>query len=257
MGWLRHQRQQDLHQQRPALRPAGAGRQDRPGGRCKGVSLFLVDTKSPGFTRGQNLEKIGQHAGDTSELFFNDLRVPADALLGGVEGQGFVQMMRELPRDASSSACRRCMGPKGALDATVKYVQVQERQAFRPGDWPVPEHALHAGAMRQRHRRRRGVLNASVAAYERGELTPRPRVRSSCTPLEVMGRVADACLQLFGGYGYMAEYPISRFWTDARVLRIYGGTSGNHERAGGALVAGALRTDPRVSPQTLQKANGR
>ncbi len=92
------------------------------------MSLFLVDTKTPGFTRGQNLDKIGQHAGDTSELFFNDLRVPTNALLGGVEGQGFVQMMRELPRERLVIGVQAVYGAKGTLDATVKYVQ--ERQAF-------------------------------------------------------------------------------------------------------------------------------
>ena len=95
---------------------------------AKGVSLFLVDASTPGFTRGQNLEKIGQHAGDTSELFFNDMRVPADALLGGVEGQGFVQMMRELPRERLIIGVQAVHGAKGALDATLKYVL--ERQAF-------------------------------------------------------------------------------------------------------------------------------
>ena len=99
-----------------------------PAAGAKGVSLFLVDAATPGFTRGQNLEKIGQHAGDTSELFFNDMRVPADALLGGVEGQGFVQMMRELPRERLIIGVQAVHGAKGALDATLKYVQ--ERQAF-------------------------------------------------------------------------------------------------------------------------------
>ena len=98
--------------------------------------------------------------------------MPADALLGGVEGQGFVQMMRELPRERLIIGVQAVYGAKGALDATVKYVQ--ERQAFWPADRPVPEHALHAGPMRQRHRRRRGVFECQRGAYERGELTPRP-----------------------------------------------------------------------------------
>lgn len=194
-----------------------------PAAGAKGVSLFLVDTKSPGFTRGQNLEKIGQHAGDTSELFFNDLRVPADALLGGVEGQGFVQMMRELPRERLIIGVQAVYGAKGALDATVKYVQ--ERQAFGQAIGQFQNTRFTLAQCASDIAAAEAFLNASVAAYERGELTPEAVSALKLHTTEVFGRVADACLQLFGGYGYMAEYPISRFWTDARVLRIYGGTS--------------------------------
>ena len=194
-----------------------------PAAGAKGVSLFLVDTKSPGFTRGQNLEKIGQHAGDTSELFFNDLHVPADALLGGVEGQGFVQMMRELPRERLIIGVQAVYGAKGALDATVKYVQ--ERQAFGQAIGQFQNTRFTLAQCASDIAAAEAFLNASVAAYERGELTPEAASALKLHTTEVMGRVADACLQLFGGYGYMAEYPISRFWTDARVLRIYGGTS--------------------------------
>ena len=194
-----------------------------PAAGAKGVSLFLVDTKSPGFTRGQNLEKIGQHAGDTSELFFNDLRVPADALLGGVEGQGFVQMMRELPRERLIIGVQAVYGAKGALDATVKYVQ--ERQAFGQAIGQFQNTRFTLAQCASDIAAAEAFLNASVAAYERGELSPEAASALKLHTTEVMGRVADACLQLFGGYGYMAEYPISRFWTDARVLRIYGGTS--------------------------------
>ena len=194
-----------------------------PAAGAKGVSLFLVDTKSPGFTRGQNLEKIGQHAGDTSELFFNDLRVPADALLGGLEGQGFVQMMRELPRERLIIGVQAVYGAKGALDATVKYVQ--ERQAFGQAIGQFQNTRFTLAQCASDIAAAEAFLNASVAAYERGELSPEAASALKLHTTEVMGRVADACLQLFGGYGYMAEYPISRFWTDARVLRIYGGTS--------------------------------
>ena len=194
-----------------------------PAAGAKGVSLFLVDTKTPGFTRGQNLDKIGQHAGDTSELFFNDLRVPADALLGGVEGQGFVQMMRELPRERLIIGVQAVHGAKGALDATVKYVQ--ERQAFGQAIGQFQNTRFTLAQCASDIAAAEAFLNASVAAYERGELTPEAVSALKLHTTEVFGRVADACLQLFGGYGYMAEYPISRFWTDARVLRIYGGTS--------------------------------
>ena len=190
---------------------------------AKGVSLFLVDAATPGFTRGQNLEKIGQHAGDTSELFFNDMRVPADALLGGVEGQGFVQMMRELPRERLIIGVQAVHGAKGALDATLKYVQ--ERQAFGQAIGQFQNTRFTLAQCATDIAAAEAFLNASVAAYQQGQLTPEAVSALKLHTTELFSRVADACLQLFGGYGYMAEYPISRFWTDARVLRIYGGTS--------------------------------
>ncbi len=194
-----------------------------PAAGAKGVSLFLVDAATPGFSRGQNLEKIGQHAGDTSELFFNDMRVPADALLGGVEGQGFVQMMRELPRERLIIGVQAVHGAKGALGATLKYVQ--ERQAFGQPIGQFQNTRFTLAQCASDIAAAEAFLNASVAAYQQGQLTPEAVSALKLHTTELFGRVADACLQLFGGYGYMAEYPISRFWTDARVLRIYGGTS--------------------------------
>ena len=194
-----------------------------PSAGAKGVSLFLVDTSTPGFSRGRNLEKVGQHAGDTSELFFEDLRVPLDALLGGVEGQGFVQMMRELPRERLIIGVQAVYGAKGALDVTQRYVQ--ERQAFGQAIGQFQNTRFTLADCATDIAASEAFLNASVAAYQRGDLSPEAASALKLHASELMGRVADQCLQLFGGYGYMAEYPISRFWTDARVLRIYGGTS--------------------------------
>ena len=189
----------------------------------KGVSLFLVDTKIPGFSRGKNLEKVGQHAGDTSELFFNDMRVPADALLGGMEGQGFVQMMRELPRERLIIGVQAVHGAKGALATTLQYVQ--ERQAFGQPIGQFQNTRFILAQCASDIAAAEAFLNASVAAYQKGQLNPEAVSALKLHTTELFDRVSDACLQLFGGYGYMAEYPISRFWTDARVLRIYGGTS--------------------------------
>ena len=194
-----------------------------PSAGAKGVSLFLVDTSTPGFSRGRNLDKVGQHAGDTSELFFEDMRVPLDALLGGVEGQGFAQMMRELPRERLIIGVQAVHGAKGALDATLKYVQ--ERQAFGQNLAQFQNTRFTLAQCATDIAAAEAFLNASVAAYQQGQLTPEAVSALKLHTTELFGRVADACLQLFGGYGYMAEYPISRFWTDARVLRIYGGTS--------------------------------
>jgi acyl-CoA dehydrogenase len=194
-----------------------------PAAGAKGVSLFLVDTRSPGFQRGRRLEKIGQHAGDTSELFFEDMRVPADALLGGVEGQGFVQMMRELPRERLIIGVQGLYGARGALDLTLQYVQ--QRQAFGQSIAQFQNTRFKLAEVATDIAAAEAFLNACVAAYAHGELTPETVSALKLHVSELFSRVADECLQLFGGYGYMAEYPISRFWTDARVLRIYGGTS--------------------------------
>lgn len=190
---------------------------------AKGVSLFLVDTRTPGFSRGRNLDKIGHHAGDTSELFFEDMRVPADALLGGVEGQGFVQMMRELPRERLIIGVQALYGARGALDATLEYVQ--QRQAFGQAIAQFQNTRFTLAQCATDIAAAEAFLNACVHAYTQGQLTPEAVSALKLHTTELFSRVADACLQLFGGYGYMAEYPISRFWTDARVLRIYGGTS--------------------------------
>jgi len=190
---------------------------------AKGVSLFLVDTSTPGFSRGRRLEKVGQHAGDTSELFFEDMRVPADALLGGVEGQGFVQMMRELPRERLIIGVQAIHGAKGALEQTVRYVQ--ERQAFGQSVAQFQNTRFTLAQLATDIAAGEAFLNAGIHAYTRGELTPDAASAIKLHTTELFSRVADQCLQFFGGYGYMAEYPISRFWADARVLRIYGGTS--------------------------------
>ncbi len=194
-----------------------------PAAGARGVSLFLVDGNTPGLRRGARLEKIGQHAGDTSELFFDDMRVPADALLGGSESQGFVQMMRELPRERLIIAVQGLHGAKGALDVTLRYVQ--ERQAFGHPIAQFQNTRFKLAEVATQIAAAEAFCNACIDAYRRGELTPEAASALKLHASELACRVADECLQLFGGYGYMAEYPVSRFWTDARVLRIYGGTS--------------------------------
>jgi acyl-CoA dehydrogenase len=189
---------------------------------AKGISLFLVDAATPGFSRGRNLEKVGQHAGDTSEMFFDDMRVPASALLGK-EGDGFAMMMKELPRERLIIGVQGLNGAKGARDLTVQYVQ--ERKAFGQGVGQFQNTRFKLAQVQTEIVAAEAFLNACVEAYLRGELTPEAASALKLHTSELFSRVADECLQLFGGYGYMADYPISRFWTDARVLRIYGGTS--------------------------------
>ena len=132
-------------------------------------------------------------------------------------------MMRELPRERLIIGVQAVHGAKGALDATLKYVQ--ERQAFGQNLAQFQNTRFTLAQCATDIAAAEAFLNACVHAYQRGELTPEAASALKLHTSELMGRVADQCLQLFGGYGYMAEYPVSRFWTDARVLRIYGGTS--------------------------------
>jgi acyl-CoA dehydrogenase len=132
-------------------------------------------------------------------------------------------MMRELPRERLIIGVQAVAGAQGALDATVAYVQ--ERQAFGQAIGQFQNTRFTLARQATDIAASRAFLNACIAAYQHGELTPEAVSALKLHTTELMGRVADACLQLFGGYGYMAEYPIARFWTDARVLRIYGGTS--------------------------------
>jgi acyl-CoA dehydrogenase len=199
-----------------------AAKTDKAAG-AKGLSLFLVDTTTPGFSRGRNLEKVGQHAGDTSEIFFNEMRVPAEALLGGVEGQGFAQMMRELPRERLIIGVQGLHGAKGALALTLRYVQ--ERQAFGQNVAAFQNTRFTLAGLATEIAAGEAFLNAGVNAYRCGDLSPEAASAIKLYVSELFSRVSDQCLQFFGGYGYMAEYPISRFWTDSRVLRLYGGTS--------------------------------
>jgi alkylation response protein AidB-like acyl-CoA dehydrogenase len=188
----------------------------------KGMTLFTVDTNLPGFSRGRNLEKMGQHAADTSELFFDKVVVGADQILGG-EGRGFANLMNELPRERLILAVSAVAACEGMLERTKAYVL--ERTAFgkpiasfQNTRFKLAElHALTVSA--------RAFVDQCINAYERNDLTAVTASMAKLTTTELQGRVADECLQLFGGYGYMQEYPISRDFVDARIQRIYGGTS--------------------------------
>jgi len=193
-----------------------------PAAGAKGVSLFLVDTKTPGFARGRNLEKIGQHSADTSEMFFDNMRIPADCLLGE-EGQGFTYMMRELPRERLIISLQGVYLAKGARDLTVRYVQ--ERMAFGAPIAQLQNTRFKLAEVETEIAASDAFAETCVEAYLRNELTPTAASALKLQTTEMAGRVVDTCLQMFGGYGYMVEYPISRFWVDARVIRIYGGTS--------------------------------
>jgi long-chain-acyl-CoA dehydrogenase len=191
---------------------------------AKGVSLLVVETDdAPGFRRGRPLEKVGLKAQDTCELFFDGVPVPAEHLLGGAEGQGFYQMMRQLPQERLVIGCGAVGAMEGALARTIAYVK--ERQAFggpilqfQNTRFKLAECAANTAAAR-------AFNDACIAAHLRGELTAEMAAMNKFWLSDMQGKVLDECLQLFGGYGYMLEYPVAEMWTDARVQRIYGGTN--------------------------------
>lgn len=189
---------------------------------AKGVSLFLVDASLPGFSRGKGIRKIGQHASDTAELFFSDLVVPHDALLGE-EGKGFAYLMQELPRERLGVAAQAVGATEGVLALTLDYVQ--ERQAFgqRVADFQNTRFKL--AEAKARLEVGKAYLNQCIGNYLKGEMGPTEAAILKLMLTEMQCDIANECLQLFGGYGYTVEYPVSRFFVDARVQTIYAGTS--------------------------------
>jgi acyl-CoA dehydrogenase len=193
-----------------------------PGKGAKGTSLFLVDTSLEGFSRGKKIEKIGQHTSDTAELFFSDVRLPADALLGE-ENKGFVIMMTELPRERLGIAAQAIAAAEGALDITVDYVK--ERKAFGKSVGEFQNTRFKLADVKTEIAVNRAYYEQCADKYAAGEMTTDEAAILKLASCEMQCKVIDDCLQLFGGYGYTVEYPISRFYTDARIQRIYGGTS--------------------------------
>ncbi|ASK35905.1 acyl-CoA dehydrogenase [Alcanivorax sp. N3-2A] len=193
-----------------------------PAAGAKGVTLFTVDASLPGFSRGRNLEKMGHHAADTSELFFEGVKVGADQILGG-EGKGFFNLMNELPRERLILALGAVAACEGMIERTVQYTQ--ERQAFGQSISKFQNTRFVLAELHAQVQVNRAFCAQSIDQYDRGELSTTNASIAKLTTTELQGKVADQCLQLFGGYGYMKEYPISRDFVDARIQRIYGGTS--------------------------------
>jgi len=189
---------------------------------AKGTTLFMVDSDTPGFQRGRNLEKIGLHPSDTSELFFEDVRVSSDAILGQLD-RGFAVLMGELQRERLALAIGAVAASEGILQATVEYVK--ERKAFGAPIAEFQNTKFKLAEAATDIRIHRSFVEECKQLFMRGELDVATvsMAKVSCT--EMQGRIADTCLQLHGGYGYMQEYGVSRAFVDARVQRIYGGTS--------------------------------
>jgi acyl-CoA dehydrogenase len=189
---------------------------------AKGTTLFMVDTTTPGFQRGRNLEKIGLHASDTSELFFEDVRVPATAILGELD-RGFAVLMGELQRERLSLAIGAVAAAEGVLADTVEYVK--ERKAFGAPIADLQNTKFKMAEVATDIRIHRSFIEECKRLFMAGELDVATVSMAKLSATEMQGRVADTCLQMYGGYGYMREYGVSRAFVDARVQRIYGGTS--------------------------------
>ena len=188
----------------------------------KGISLVLVEGDRPGFKRGRNLEKVGYKAQDTSELFFEDVRVPMTNLLGE-EGRGFVQLMEQLPQERLVVALRAVQTIESALEWTVDYTREREAFGRRIADFQNTRFKL--AEIKTRAMANRAFVDNCLELHLRGELTAEDAAAAKLYTTESMGWVLDECLQLHGGYGYMWEYPIARAWADARMTRIAGGSS--------------------------------
>jgi acyl-CoA dehydrogenase len=191
---------------------------------AKGMSLMVVETDdADGFRRGRNLDKIGLKSNDTSELFFDDVRVPASALLGAEEGLGFVQLMQQLPQERLQIGATAIAMVERALALTIDYVR--ERKAFGKSVAEFQNTQFKLAELKTEATVGRVFYNDCVQRHVNGGLDPVTASMAKMWLSELQGRVVDQCLQLFGGYGYMNEYPIARMYRDARVQRIYGGTN--------------------------------
>ncbi len=193
-----------------------------PGPGARGISLFLVDSSSPGYQRGRNLEKVGQHMADTSELFYEDVAVPAEALLG-TEGGGFAILMGELPRERTMIAAFAQAAAEVAFDWTVAYVR--EREAFGKPLAALQNTRFKLAELRTELDIGRTYIDHCLEELAAGRLDATQAAKAKYWLTELQGRACELGVQLHGGYGYMAEYPIARAWADARVQRIYGGAN--------------------------------
>ncbi|MBL8331157.1 MAG: acyl-CoA dehydrogenase family protein [Rubrivivax sp.] len=193
-------------------------------GGARNISLIVVETDhAPGFRRGRQLDKIGLKAQDTSELFFDEVRVPLDNLIGGQEGQGFYQLMEQLPQERLIIAVQGIGAMERALDETLRYTK--GRKAFGKTVWDFQNTRFKLAEVQATVLAARALVDACMVSHLRGELDAARAALAKAWVSEQQCRVMDECLQLFGGYGYMMEYPIAELYVDARVQRIYGGTN--------------------------------
>jgi acyl-CoA dehydrogenase len=194
------------------------------GAGAKGISIIAVETDGlPGYRVGRLLDKIGMKAQDTSELFFDDVRVPAANLLGDTEGRGFAQLMSDLSYERLLIGVNSLAMMEGAYDSTLQYVR--ERQAFGKPVAEFQNTRFQLAGIATQIQVGRAFIDRCVERQLEGTLDATTASMAKLWASEALGRVVDECVQLFGGYGYMNEYLIGRMYLDARIQRIYGGTS--------------------------------
>jgi len=189
---------------------------------AKGISLVIVETGTPGYEKGRNLDKIGQKAADTSEMFFADVRVPVSNLIGEA-GKGFAYLMDELPRERLTVAFRAWAEAQRAFEITIEYTK--EREAFGKPLFAQQNTAFSLADVATELAVGWAYLDQCLEKIVAGTLTAQEGAMAKLWTTEKEGKIVDTCLQFFGGYGYMREYPISRMYTDARVRRIFGGST--------------------------------
>lgn len=198
-----------------------------PGEGAKGISLIMVETEAVegegGFKRGRNLEKLGLKAQDTAELFFDDVRVPRSNLLGTTEGKGFVQLMEQLPQERLIIAAGACAAMETALKLTSAYVK--ERKAFGKRILDFQNTQFKLAECYTEAKIARVFVDDCVLKLEQGKLDTATASMAKWWTTEKQCQIVDTCLQFFGGYGYMMEYPIAKMYADARVQKIYGGAN--------------------------------
>jgi len=191
---------------------------------AKGISLVVVETDgADGFTRGRNLDKIGLKAGDTSELFFDNVEVAPENILGGEEGCGFYQMMQQLPQERLIIGCGAVGAMEGAIERTLAYCN--EREAFGNSLMQFQNTRFQLAEAQTKTVVSRAFLDECIREHLRGELSVEKAAMAKYWLSDTQGEVLDICLQMHGGYGFMQEYAVAEMWTDARVQRIYGGTN--------------------------------
>ena len=198
--------------------------QTDPSKGAKGTSLMVIETDEvEGFRRGRNLDKVGLKANDTSELFFDDVRIPTSNMLGTEEGQGFVQLMTELPQERLLIGNQAISMVERALAVTIDYVK--ERKAFGKAVIDFQNTQFKLAELKSEAYMARVFVNHCIELHLKGELDATKASMVKYLTSDLQCKVVDECLQLHGGYGYMNEYPIARMFRDARVQRIYGGTN--------------------------------
>ncbi|MFC0864674.1 acyl-CoA dehydrogenase family protein [Sphaerimonospora cavernae] len=194
-----------------------------PAAGARGITLLVVERGMAGFTRGRNLEKIGMHAQDTAELFFENVRVPVANRLGDEDGRGFVQLMNNLPQERLSIAVAAVAAAESVLETTIEYCR--SRKAFGRSIGQFQNTRFLLAELATEVEIARHYVDKCVLALNARELTVVDAAKAKWWTTELQNRVIDRCLQLHGGYGYMLEYPVARAWLDSRVQTIYGGTT--------------------------------